>query len=42
MLGGSQAWPVTVVLDQEGVIVTSIMGSTTYEELKEIIDGILQ
>lgn len=41
MLGGSQAWPVTVVLDKNGVIVSSIMGSTTYEELKEIIDGIL-
>jgi hypothetical protein len=41
MLGGSQAWPVTVVLDENGVIVSSIMGSTTYEELKEIIDGIL-
>lgn len=41
MLGGSQAWPVTVVLDQDGVIVTSIMGSTTYDELKTIIDGII-
>lgn len=41
MLGGSQAWPVTVVLDQDGVIVESIMGSTTYDELKEIIDGII-
>lgn len=41
MLGGNQAWPVTVVLDQNGVIVSSIMGSTTYEELKTIIDGII-
>lgn len=41
MLGGSQAWPVTVILDQEGVIVSSIMGSTTYDELKTIIDGIV-
>lgn len=41
MLGGSQAWPVTVVLDQDGVIVSSIMGSTTYNELKTIIDDIL-
>ena len=41
MLGGSQAWPVTVVLDQEGVIVNTIYGSTTYDELKQIIDGIL-
>lgn len=41
MLGGSQAWPVTVVLDRNGVIVSSIMGSTTYDELKAIIDYIL-
>lgn len=41
MLGGSQAWPVTVILDENGVIVSSIMGSTTYAELKEIIDGII-
>jgi hypothetical protein len=41
MLGGSQAWPVTVVLDENGVIVSSIMGSTTYDELKSIIDEII-
>lgn len=41
MLGGSQAWPITVVLDQEGVIVSTIYGSTTYDELKQMIDGIL-
>ena len=41
MLGGSQAWPVTVVLDENGVIVSSIMGSTTYDELKSIIDNII-
>ena len=41
MLGGSQSWPVTVVLDQDGVIVSSIIGSTTYGELKTIIDGII-
>ena len=41
MLGGSQAWPVTVVLDENGLIVSSIMGSTTYDELKSIIDNII-
>lgn len=41
MLGGNQAWPVTVVLDENGVIVSSIMGSTTYDELKSIIDNII-
>lgn len=40
-LGGSQAWPVTVILDENGVIVSSIMGSTTYDELKSIIDNII-
>lgn len=40
MLGGSQAWPVTVVLDRNGVIVTTIYGSTTYDELKQIIESI--
>ncbi len=40
LLGGEQAWPVTVVLDQEGVIVETIYGGTTYEELCTIIDGI--
>lgn len=41
MLGGSQAWPITVVLDQDGVIVSTIYGATTYEELKQLIDDIL-
>ena len=41
MLGGSQAWPVTVVLDENGLIVSSVMGSTTYDELKSIIDNII-
>ena len=40
MLGGNQAWPVTVVLDRNGVIVTTLYGSTTYDELKQIIDNI--
>ena len=41
MLGGTQAWPVTIVLDEDGIIVSKIMGSTTYEKLKSIIDGII-
>lgn len=40
-LGGNQAWPMTVVLDQEGVIVSIIHGSTTYDELKQIIDPLI-
>ena len=40
MLGGTQSWPVTLVLDENGVIVRYINGGTTYEELKDVIDGI--
>jgi hypothetical protein len=42
MLGGTQAWPVTVVLNPEGVIVSTIYGSTTFDELKLIIDKALK
>lgn len=41
MLGGRQSWPVTVILDQNGVIVRNITGSVTYEELKYIIDDMV-
>ena len=41
MLGGGQAWPHTVILDEDGVIRTIIPRATTYEELKEAIDAIL-
>lgn len=41
MLGGGQAWPHTLVLDEDGVIVEIIPRSTTYKELKAIIDGAL-
>lgn len=41
LLGGGMAWPHTVILDEEGVIVKIIARATTYEELKEVIDGIL-
>jgi hypothetical protein len=41
MMGGNQAWPITVILDEEGVIAGNILGSVSYEELKIVIDGIL-
>ena len=41
MLGGGQAWPHTVILDEDGVIRTIIPRATTYAELKEAIDAIL-
>ena len=42
LLGGGQAWPATIVLDEDGVIVAVLQRSTTYEELKTIIDSILE
>ena len=42
MLGGGQAWPRTLVLDEDGVIVSVIPRATTYTELKEVIDSILE
>ena len=41
LLGGGQAWPATVILDENGIIVASIPRSTTFEEMKLIIDSIL-
>ena len=41
LLGGGQAWPGTVILDENGIIVSVIQRSTTYDELKSIIDSIL-
>lgn len=42
LFGGGQSWPGTVILDGDGVIVSVITGPTTYEELKTIIDSILE
>lgn len=42
MLGGGQAWPHTVIVDEDGVIVSVIPRATSYEELKAVIDGILK
>lgn len=41
MLGGGAAWPYTVIVDEEGIIVSVIPMSTTYEELKAVIDTAL-
>ena len=38
-LGGKDSYPVTIVLDERGVIIASIFRSTTYNELKEIIEN---
>lgn len=42
LLGGGQAWPATIVLDEDGVIVAVLQRSTTYEELKTIIDSLIE
>lgn len=41
LFGDGQTWPYTVILDEEGIIVAVISGSTHYEELKGIIDSVL-
>ncbi len=40
-LGGTSAWPVTAILDEDGVIVYKVIGSTTFEEMQAVIDGLL-
>ena len=41
MLGGGQAWPHTVIVDEDGIIVSVIPRATSYDELKTVIDGII-
>lgn len=41
LFGGGQSWPGTIILDEEGVIRAVILRSTTYDEMKQIIDSIL-
>lgn len=38
-LGGADAYPITIILDENGVIIKVLLRETTYEELKEIVDG---
>lgn len=39
---GTDAWPVTVILDEEGVIQYKVIGSTTFDEMSAVIDGLLE
>ena len=41
-LGGTDSYPITLVLDEEGVIIASIMKETNYNELKDIIEAQLR
>lgn len=38
MLGGTDSYPITIVLDEEGVIIASLMSETDYDQLKDIIE----
>lgn len=40
-LGGGQAWPMTVIVDAEGVITAKQIGALSYEELKALVDQAL-
>ena len=42
MLGGRDSWPVTVIVDQNGLIVMNKTGSVTYEALKSEIEKCLE
>jgi thiol-disulfide isomerase/thioredoxin/NAD-dependent dihydropyrimidine dehydrogenase PreA subunit len=39
MLGGSGAYPITLILDGEGIIIAKFMHEVTYDELKSVIEG---
>ena len=41
LLGGGDSYPITVILDENGVIVASLLRATKYEELKSIVDATL-
>ena len=41
MLGGLSSYPMTVILDADGVIIASITGAMTYEQLRGIVDAAL-
>ena len=36
-LGGTSAWPITVILDEDGVIQYKVIGSTTFAEMNEVL-----
>ena len=37
-LGGRDAYPFTVIIDENGVIVANFVSSVEYEELKQVIE----
>lgn len=40
-LGGTISYPMTVIIDEDGIIIFSKVGSVTYNELKSVIDSAL-
>ncbi len=38
-LGGIDAYPITIILDEKGVIINTLLRETTYDELKGIVEG---
>jgi hypothetical protein len=39
MLGGPGTYPITLILDDEGIIIAKFMHEVTYDELKSVIEG---
>ena len=37
-LGGGDAYPITIIIDENGVIIATIFNALTYDTLKEIVD----
>ncbi|MBQ8689445.1 MAG: 4Fe-4S binding protein [Clostridia bacterium] len=39
MLGGTGAYPITIILDGDGIIIEKFMHEVTYEELRAVVEG---
>ena len=37
-LGGADAYPITIILDENGVIIATLLRATTYDELSRIVE----
>ena len=40
-LGGRGAYPITIIIDEEGIIHYSVLTALTYEDLKEMVESTL-
>lgn len=40
-VGGTAAWPLTIILDEEGIIRYKAMGTTTFDEMRGVIDELM-